>query len=224
MVKLAWLAAAHAATHRSRGPLCVSPLARATLWSERSPRRVGAQARLRRRSGCACPREACPREACPREACPRADHQLWPSRRFQLAEGGSVRLQADDGSAVDSIEGLLEVDESSTLLVALEGGSSGSAGGEPSASRLRGGAGASPARPAAAYATPVGAGGCRVDIPVSEWARGGHRGGGEHEETGDLKYRKRQQTANLSLEGEAEPALIPQPSPSPGIASGAASR
>lgn len=112
-------------------------------------------------------------------------------RRFQLAEGGSVRLQADDGSAVDSIEGLLEVDESSTLLVALEGGSSGSAGGEPSASRLRGGAGASPARPAAAYATPVGAGGCRVDIPVSEWARGGHRGGGEHEETGDLKYRKR---------------------------------
>jgi len=96
-----------------------------------------------------------------------------------------VRLQADDGSAVDSIEGLLEVDESSTLLVALEGGSSGSAGGDPSASRLRG-AGASPARPAAAYATPVGAGGCRVDIPVSEWARGGHRGG-EHEETGDLK-------------------------------------
>ena len=37
-----------------------------------------------------------------------------------------MRLQADDGSAVDSIEGLLEVDESSTLLVALEGGSSGS--------------------------------------------------------------------------------------------------
>ena len=33
---------------------------------------------------------------------------------------GSVRLQAEDGSAVDSIEGLLEVDESSTLLVALE--------------------------------------------------------------------------------------------------------
>lgn len=93
-------------------------------------------------------------------------YQLWPSRRFQLAEGGSVRLQADDGSAVDSIEGLLEVDESSTLLVALEGGSSGSAGSDPSVSRLRGGAGASPARPAAAYATP-GAGSCRVDIPVS---------------------------------------------------------
>ena len=48
------------------------------------------------------------------------EYQPWPSRRFQLAEGGSVRLQADDGSAVDSIEGLLEVDESSTLLVALE--------------------------------------------------------------------------------------------------------
>ena len=48
------------------------------------------------------------------------EYQLWPSRRFQLAEGGSVRLQAEDGSAVDSIEGLLEVDESSTLLVALE--------------------------------------------------------------------------------------------------------
>ena len=48
------------------------------------------------------------------------EYPLWPSRRFQLAEGGSVRLQADDGSAVDSIEGLLEVDESSTLLVALE--------------------------------------------------------------------------------------------------------
>ena len=38
------------------------------------------------------------------------EYPLWPSRRFQLAEGGSVRLQADDGSAVDSIEGLLEVD------------------------------------------------------------------------------------------------------------------
>ena len=48
------------------------------------------------------------------------EYQPWPSRRFQLAEGGSVRLQAEDGSAVDSIEGLLEVDESSTLLVALE--------------------------------------------------------------------------------------------------------
>ena len=48
------------------------------------------------------------------------EYPLWPSRRFQLAEGGSVRLQAEDGSAVDSIEGLLEVDESSTLLVALE--------------------------------------------------------------------------------------------------------
>ena len=48
------------------------------------------------------------------------EYPPWPSRRFQLAEGGSVRLQAEDGSAVDSIEGLLEVDESSTLLVALE--------------------------------------------------------------------------------------------------------
>ena len=118
-----------------------------------------------------------------------------------------MRLQADDGSAVDSIEGLLEVDESSTLLVALEGGSSGSAGGDPSASRLRG-AGASPARPAAAYATPVGAGGCRVDIPVSEWARGGHRGGGEHEETGDLKYiASGNKHLTLSHDAESEPAL-----------------
>ena len=47
------------------------------------------------------------------------EYPLWPSRRFQLAEGGSVRLQADDGSAVDSIEGLLEVDSNPNLTLTL---------------------------------------------------------------------------------------------------------
>ena len=45
-----------------------------------------------------------------------------------------------------------------------------------------------------------------MDIPVSEWARGGHRGGGEHEETGDAKYRKRRALA-INLERLRRPII-----------------
>merc|ERR1712216_428899 len=110
----------------------------------------------------------------------------------------SVTLHGEDGRTINSIERLLEVDESSTLLVAYDSPSSSGAsategGGHLAslASRLRGSGGASPATLVCSGGN--GGGSCRVDIPVSEWARGsrGRSRGREQEETGDLKYRKR---------------------------------
>jgi hypothetical protein len=127
-------------------------------------------------------------------------------RRLLLAEGCSVALRAEDGRTVDSIEGLLEVDESATLLVASDspsGGGAAAADPAASASRLRGAAAASPARPGAGPSN----GSCRVDIPVSEWARSGRRGG-EHEETGDLKYRKRRGGLAVNLQRLRTPIIV----------------
>ena len=56
-------------------------------------------------------------------------------RRLLLAEGCSVALRAEDGRTVDSIEGLLEVDESTTLLVASDS-PSGVSSGRPKVNRI----------------------------------------------------------------------------------------
>ena len=116
-------------------------------------------------------------------------------RRLGLPDGARVVLRDAATGVVDSIDRLLEVDEGVTLEVtsdmpsclsvaaatsaathraaaakAQEGGAVGGAGGA-------GGAGAGPKRE------------CRMDIPVSEWARSARER--EDEEGGDGKYRRR---------------------------------
>ena len=135
-------------------------------------------------------------------------------RRLNLPDSGTVTLHSDDGKPVDSIESLLEVDESSPLTVTSDARSS-AAGGDHAipGSRLRGAASKGPNSPGpgiagasdGASASASASASCRVDIPVSEWARGGR--GGDQEETGALKYRKRRGLA-INLRRLRRPILL----------------
>lgn len=127
-------------------------------------------------------------------------------RRLNLPESATVALRDEGGARVDSIERLLEVDESTTLMVDSDTPSGAAGGAPPSASRMRGGARGptSPGGAAGGASGAAGGGMCRVDIPVSEWARGG-RGGDD--ETGDLKYRKRRSLA-VNLQRLRLPIII----------------
>jgi len=127
-------------------------------------------------------------------------------RRLNLPESATVALRDEGGARVDSIERLLEVDESTTLMVDSDTPSSAAGGAPPSASRLRGGARgpASPGGAAGGASGAAGGGTCRVDIPVTEWARGGRRG---DDESGDLKYKKRRSLA-VNLQRLRLPIII----------------
>ena len=127
-------------------------------------------------------------------------------RRLNLPESATVALRDEGGARVDSIERLLEVDESTTLMVDSDTPSGAAGGAPPSASRMRGGARGptSPGGTAGGASGAAGGGMCRVDIPVSEWARGG---GGGDDETGDLKYRKRRSLA-VNLQRLRLPIII----------------
>ena len=140
-------------------------------------------------------------------------------RRLGLAEDARVALSDAATGPVDSIDRLLEVDESATLIVhvpdaaqpspllvppaggtkaccsSTSPGSSSSTMGaathrapRPSAVGLNGGSSLGAAcQGANDSGSSTATHECRVDVPVSEWTRGG----GDGEETGALKYRKR---------------------------------
>ena len=122
-------------------------------------------------------------------------------RRLTLPEGTSIALADPASGPVDSIDRLLEIDESATLLVdstmsrptsplaspvcSTPGPSPSSRGPNQRAPRSsEGGAGCSSG---AAASCDTGAAEHRLDVPASEWMSSGDR----EDETGAMKYRKR---------------------------------
>lgn len=120
-------------------------------------------------------------------------------RRLGLPDGSRITLTDAASGVVDTIDRLLEVDEGVTLDVASDVPSclSQAVGTSASAATQRPMAGKGQALDGVANgaggaaASPVKA--CRVDIPVSEWARSARER--EDEDAGDGKYRKRRRGA-----------------------------
>ena len=102
-------------------------------------------------------------------------------RRLNIPSDATATLRDVDGLVVDSIDRLLELDESSTLTVVAD-----VAAGVKSAPGLA----QTPSRRSIGGAA-GGAGSCRVDIPATEWARSMRDHEAVEDESGTLKYRKR---------------------------------
>eukprot|EP00322_Chrysochromulina_rotalis_P021011 CAMPEP_0115848110 /NCGR_PEP_ID=MMETSP0287-20121206/10742_1 /TAXON_ID=412157 /ORGANISM="Chrysochromulina rotalis, Strain UIO044" /LENGTH=198 /DNA_ID=CAMNT_0003301991 /DNA_START=36 /DNA_END=632 /DNA_ORIENTATION=- len=136
------------------------------------------------------------------EGCDFSQFQARVRRRLGLPDDARVALSDTDSGPVDTIDRLLEVDESATLIVDAPSMCSpvpmtspagcSSAGRGPAHRTPRtegmGGGSCGTALSAEGNSGSHGNAECRLDVPISEWTRGSDR---EGEESGALKYRKR---------------------------------